>query len=281
MDRGEKDMTDGISVEAMVNAIANTVNETIRADWEQRHPQTAAVYREFWRRRRCAMLGADIMGYGRARDEGWDVPTDRRYHAFALAMRLPDGRVGLATHASEKTLAPPREMGDPIREHLLRLATRFDVGERPEGLPRLPPSCRRTLQADGLSPDGVETIAAATRLLELRVDRRRHKAMLGLPYAREKAWKAAAREGDVAPIPVEHYKWSDIHMTLSRKPKIQITGGKLVANIELPETLVGALPGRDAACFTDHPALAGMTVAKAAQHRNSLVLTLQEDEAHG
>lgn len=274
-------MTDGISVESMVNAIANTVNETINFVWEKQHPQKAAVYREFWRIRRSEMLGAEIMPFCRARAEGWDVPMDHRYHSFALAMRLPDGRVGLTTHSKEKTLAPPREMGDPIREHLLRLATTFDVGKRPAGLPKLPASCRRTLQADGLSPDGIETIAAATRMLEMKIGRRRHKATLVLHHAQEKAWLTAAMEGNVETVPMDQYRWGDIHMTLSRDPRIEITGGKLVARIELPATLVAALPGRNAACFTNHPALVGMTVSKAAQHPKSLVLTLHEDEDHG
>lgn len=271
-------MTGRISLDAMLDALANTVNETLRADWERLHPTEAAAYREFWRLRRCAMLGAEIMCFARARAEGWDVPINHRYHAFALAMRLPDGRVGLAAHTRETTLAPPRAMGDSIREHLLRVATAFDVGERPSDLQRLPPSCRRTLAADGLSPDGMETLAATTLLLEVKVGHRRHKAMLGLPRARDKAWKAAARAGEVAPVPMEPYRWGNIHMTLSRDPRIEITGGKLVAHIDLPATLVAALPGRDAAALTDHPALVGMTVSKAARHPRSIVLTLKEDE---
>lgn len=274
-----KIMTDGISVEGMLDAIAHTVNETVKASWENDHPTQAAVYREYWRRRRSEMLGAEIACLSRAKMEGWDVPTDRRYHAFALVMRLPDGRIGLACHSREKTLAPPREMGDPIREHLLRIVTKFDVGKRPEGLAQLPESCRRVLLSDGLSPDGVETLAATTRLLEIKVTRRKHKAMLSLPYTQERDWYASAKNGEISPIPMEDYRWGDIHLTLSRDPKIHMTGRKLVANIQLPNTIVDALPGRDASCFIDHPALAGMTVTKANQHKNNFVITFKEDQA--
>lgn len=270
-------MSETITIDGMIDALAHSANTTIKLGWERRHPVEAAAFHEAWRVKRSKMLGAEITSLSHAQSMGWDLPPTKGFHSFSLAMRLPDGRIGLACNSREnKTLAPPRELGDPIREHLMRVATTFDVGERPEDLPPLPACCRRALIADGLSPDGVETIAASTRLLEVRVGSRKHKAMLGLAYYREQEWKKAAFEGRPQMTQWDEYSWGDIRMILGQKPKIEITGHKLIAHIQLPATIVSALPGRDAACFTDHPALAGMIVTKATQNKNNLVLTLKE-----
>lgn len=270
-------MKSPINIESTLERLAFMARREMAPAWSRTNPEGWKYEYERRMTEMGAVLGAEFKMLSEARQAGWDVPPPDELTEHGLAMRLPDGRIG--HHMPDKRYhnAPPKKLGDPIREHITAFLKGKGGGIRQPGLAQLPEICRDVLRADGLDPDAVERLGALTKRIAVTVHGRHHVADLSLPskiYFRE---TERFNTGEQTYVPYDLYEWQSIKMVLSKTPAVHVLNNKLTAKVSLPEVIASSLPGRPASIILEHPALEGYTIAQSTRRASGFTVTLSKD----
>ena len=259
-----------IDVKAAITRLARMVDITIRGGITGAHGAKFAARHRADLDRWEAALGARIATMAEARVHGWPGADAKRHKPSPdtmLAMRL-DGGVATASHDGNEWDAGAQ--GGPIAEHVRRVL-RGEAGLRPYDAAALPRLMRDVIAADGLSPDGYETLGSCILMVDVGVDGLRRRARQGIAAMMAKDMpECLSKRGSL---------WTKIRFELSADPSARAGVSSVTVDTPLPDTLLSAAAGRAATDLVDHRALASRTIRRADARIGGFTIHLAEDAA--
>lgn len=231
--------------------------------------EDAAAWDRVWRensRALAELLDVELLRIEEARDAGWGDLAG--HEPRALAVRLPDGRVGVV----DQRMATPKALVAPVHERVADYLLGRVESRVAHAAPRLPSMAREVLAADGLDPEACERLGFQLSRIALTIHGRHHGATRDLTPDYQIKYMEDLSNRRYLNIDPAGCFWSQIKIIVSKDPQVHVLDGKVTARVQLPEAIKNSLVGRPLTDVFEHPAFTGRTITAATSRPSGMTL---------